>query len=93
MTVSEQQYRNILMRIYRFRCFHDQYRYNLLGVMGIALNKRIIRENAFTCSQFVASVLAVSGIYAFEKYIEMITPNDIRKIPGLELIYEGKTRD
>ena len=61
--------------------------------MGIALNKRIIRENAFTCSQFVASVLTVSGIYAFEKYIEMITPNDIRKIPGLELVYEGKLRD
>ena len=93
LTVSEQQYRNILMRIYRFRCFHGQYRYNLLGVMGIALNKRIIRENAFTCSQFVASVLTVSGIYAFEKYIEMITPNDIRKIPGLELVYEGKLRD
>ena len=61
--------------------------------MGIALGKRIIRENAFTCSQFVASVLTTSGIYAFEKYTELVTPEDIAKIPQLQFIYEGKLSD
>lgn len=93
LTVSEQQFIDITAKIYRFKCFRDHYRYNLLGVMGIALNKRIVRENAFTCSQFVASILTVSGIHAFEKYLEMITPNDIMEIPQLEIIYEGKLRD
>ena len=37
--------------------------------------------------------LAVSGIHVFEKYIEMITPDDITKIPQLQLIYEGKLRE
>ena len=57
------------------------------------MNKRIVRKNAFTCSQFVASVLAASGIHVFEKYIELITPNDITKIPQLKSIYEGKLRN
>lgn len=90
MVVSESQYDEILKRIAQFKYFEDQYRYNLLGVMGIAMNKRIIRKNAFTCSQFVASMIATSGIHEFEKYIELITPNDITKIPQLQLIYEGK---
>ncbi|MCQ6277234.1 hypothetical protein JMM81_20375 [Bacillus sp. V3B] len=93
MVVSELQYDIILKSIAQFKYFEDQYRYNLLGVMGIAMNKRIIRKNAFTCSQFVASVLVASGIHVFEKYIELITPNDITKIPQLQLIYEGKLRD
>ena len=77
--VSEKQYNQFTKNIAQFKCFKDQYRYNLLGVMAIAVNKRLIRENAFTCSQFVASML--------------VTPEDITKIPQLTLIYEGKLRD
>src|SRR3954452_16980179 len=57
VAISENQYEEIFQKIDQFKCFPQHYRYNLLGVMGIALNKRIVRENAFTCSQFVASVL------------------------------------
>ena len=93
LMVSERQYCEILSEIYQFKSFQNHYRYNLLGVMGIALNKRIIRENAFTCSQFVAFILAATGIHVFEKYIELITPDDIMKIPQMQLIYEGKLKD
>ncbi len=93
LVVSETQYEQLTKNIDQFNCFKDQYRYNLLGVMAIAVNKRLIRKNAFTCSQFVASMLVTSGIYQFEKYIELITPDDITKMPRLELVYEGKLRD
>ncbi len=93
MSVSEYQYNEILRKIAQFKYFEDQYRYNLLGVMAIAMNKRIKRKNAFTCSQFVASILDSSNIHVFDKYIELITPNDITKIPQLQLIYEGKLCD
>jgi len=93
IVVSDRQYDQLIRDIARFKYFKDQYRYNLLGVMAIAVNKRLIRENAFTCSQFVASVLVTSGIHEFEKYIELVTPEDITKIPQLELIFEGKLRD
>lgn len=93
MTVSEMQYDQLTENIAEVNVLKDQYRYNLLGVMAIAVNKRIIRKNAFTCSQFVASMLVASGIHQFEKYIELITPEDITKISQLELVYEGKLRD
>jgi len=93
MSVNDTQYQEILKNIAQFKYCKEQYRYNLLGVMGIAMNKRIIRKNAYTCSQFVAFMLVASGIHAFEKYIELITPEDITKIPKLEIVYEGKLRD
>lgn len=93
MNVDDAQYQKIMKNIAEFKYFKDQYRYNLLGIMGIAMNKRIIRKNAYTCSQFVAFMLAASGIHVFDKYIEMITPEDITKIPKLQLIYEGKLHD
>jgi hypothetical protein len=93
IAISHKQYDEILRKLDEFKCSPKHYRYNLLGVMGIALGKRIIRDNAFTCSQFVASVLTTCGIYAFEKYTELITPEDISKIPQLQIIYEGKLSD
>lgn len=93
IAISQNQYEKILQIIDEFKGFPQHYRYNLLGVMGIAFGKRIIRENAFTCSQFVASILTASGIYDFEKYTELITPEDIAKIPQLQFIYEGKLSD
>ncbi|WP_338470575.1 hypothetical protein R4Z10_17580 [Niallia sp. XMNu-256] len=93
LVVSETQYERLTNNIGRFNSLKDQYRYNLLGIMAIVVNKRLIRKNAFTCSQFVASMLVTSGIHHFEKYVELVTPEDITKITRLELVYEGKLRD
>ncbi|WP_428909518.1 hypothetical protein [Niallia sp. Krafla_26] len=93
LSVNDSQYKKLTKSIARVKFLKDQYRYNLLGVMAIAMNKRLIRKNAFTCSQFVASMLVASGILQFDKYIELITPEDIMNISQLELIYEGKLRD
>ena len=93
ITVSEMQYGKLTNGIAKVECLKDQYRYNLLGVMAIAINKRLIRENAYTCSQFVASMLVTSGIHQFDKFIELVTPEDIMNISRLEIIYEGKLRN
>ncbi|WP_099156676.1 hypothetical protein [Virgibacillus ndiopensis] len=69
------------------------YRYNLMGLFAIILNKQLIRENAFFCSQFVATVLTESETIKFSKPPSLMTPHDLQKSPDFQLVYNGKLED
>lgn len=93
LTVDEEQYEKIEEIIYHFDRLADHYKYNLLGIFAIALNFRLQRNNAFTCSQFVATVLQASGFPFLIKSPELMRPDDFLHLPNLELIYEGKLHE
>ncbi len=93
MMVTEEQYKRLLHMIEQFKKFSSNYRYNLLGVFAIAVNMELKRTDAYTCSQFVATVLARSGISLPGKRPELMRPDDFPKMANLELIYEGKLHD
>ncbi|GIN64231.1 hypothetical protein J27TS8_42240 [Robertmurraya siralis] len=93
LTVNEEQFNEIIQIIYQFERFSANYRYNLLGIFAIALNMKLKRDNAFTCSQFVATVLGMSGLKLMKKSPELMRPDDFALIPTLELIYEGKLHE
>ncbi|WP_188455947.1 hypothetical protein [Virgibacillus oceani] len=69
------------------------YHYNFLGLFAVILNKQLRRENAFFCSQFVASVLKESDTINFSKPLSLITPHDLQESPGFQLVYKGKLRN
>ncbi|WP_042170827.1 hypothetical protein [Paenibacillus gorillae] len=81
--------RNLIEYMERNR---DQYRYNLLGVVGLLFNIQMKREYAYFCSQFVASVFAESGVQLCNKSPLMVTPGDLENTPVLELVYQGTLR-
>lgn len=93
LTVNEEQYHQISKVIYQFERLSANYKYNLMGVFAIAINMKLERDNAFTCSQFVATVLKLSGLELMKKCPELIRPDDFVEIPTLELIYEGKLHE
>jgi hypothetical protein len=93
LTVNEEEYNQIIKIIYQFESFSANYKYNLLGVFAIAINMKLERDNAFTCSQFVAQVLKMSGLELLKKCPELIRPDDFVHIPTLELVYEGKLHE
>lgn len=93
LTVNEEQYSQILRVIYQFESFSASYKYNLMGIFAIAINMRLKRDNAFTCSQFVATVLKMSGFEFLKKCPELMRPDDFLDLPSLELIYEGKLHE
>ncbi|MCI3920392.1 hypothetical protein MO973_09105 [Paenibacillus sp. TRM 82003] len=64
--------------------------YNLLGVLGVALNEPIEFSNSYFCSQFVAEILQRSGIKLWDKLPALVTPDDFRQSDRLRLVYEGK---
>jgi len=74
------------------RGFQEQknaYRYNLLGLLGILLNVGLARDKSYFCSQFVAEVLASGQAPLWPRPASLIAPDDFRRHPAFELIYEG----
>lgn len=65
------------------------YSYNLLGLLTIALGIPLNRKKRFVCSQFVAHMLAESGIATFDKDVSLVKPDDFRHLPNGKLIYSG----
>lgn len=68
----------------------NYYGYNLIGLFGVMADYPIKRRRKYFCSQFVGSVISKSNVYDFKKNINLLTPQDIEKIPGLTKIFEGK---
>ena len=69
------------------------YHYNLLGLLGVIVNKPLPRKYAYFCSQFVANVLNAGEIVAFQKSLCLISPQDLQNMQSFELVFEGRLAD
>lgn len=93
LRISEEQYMNLKNSIDEFKDIAHNYRYNILGLLAVAFNIPLSRNNAYFCSQFAAEMLKRSDIKLFEKPSSLVKPSDFRLLDNLELIYEGKLKD
>ena len=82
------EYDRMRDKVLTFKAEQKKYKYNLLGLFGIALQLNIQRENAFFCSQFVATILNESTIDIAKP--SSVQPHQFAEYPDIELIYEGK---
>ncbi len=87
--ISKLEYRLLEQRISMMEAQKHLYRYNTLGLLGVMINKELQRENAYFCSQFVATMLEDCGVHQYQKPAGLIRPQDIREWHELELIHQG----
>lgn len=73
----------------------DRYSYNLLGLIGVLLNRDLHIDNAFFCSQFVAEMLRRGGIQLWDESLPsaLVTPQHLYSHPRMEKVYEGRLTD
>lgn len=90
--VSESEYNRLRGYVLQFEQNPHHYKYNLLGVIGIMLGIRIKRENAYFCSQFVATVFEQNGQSLVPKCASLTTPADLERSELLEPLYRGELR-
>jgi hypothetical protein len=88
--VTSKEYYNIRKQILHMERNHEQYKYNLIGMVGLLLNIQIKRDHAYFCSQFVASVFETSGVHLVNKSCLFATPGDLVNAQHLQLIYAGQ---
>ena len=89
LDVSDKQYMKLRRTLKEFEVNKHKYRYNLLGLVYIALKMDKHRENHYFCSQFVAEVIQRSGIYDFKKPLNLVTVKDFMAIPNISPVFEG----
>ena len=90
LNVDEEKYNRLRENIYRFGLYKEKYSYNLIGFLGVVINRPVQRKYSFFCSQFVAYILDQSGIKLFDKPPALVTPRDFQFNPNLKKIYEGR---
>ena len=87
LEVSNEDYDIIKGIIEDFYSKRDVYRFNMIGLIGVMLNRRVKRENHYYCAEFVK--------YCFDNTsLEIDMPDivkveDFEKIKGTKEIYTG----
>ena len=72
-----------------FKNHRSMFSYNVLGLGTTFLRIRWSRKHKLHCSQFVATLLAQSGV-RLNKPLSLHTPDDLRYISDAHLIYRGE---
>jgi hypothetical protein len=91
-SISNQQYYEMLHYIHHMEVRKREYKYNFLGLFGILLDKEWNRQNAFFCSEFVATILKNGGIAIKNKPACLVAPKDFSECQDFQLVYEGQLR-
>ncbi|MCI8635432.1 MAG: hypothetical protein HFJ05_07505 [Eubacterium sp.] len=72
-------------------CYNSRYKYHycILGLPFLLMNLPFYQKNHYTCSSFVARLLAENGINLFDKHFSLVTPRDFYELPQTKFVYEG----
>ncbi|MDG5789894.1 hypothetical protein QA612_20775 [Evansella sp. AB-P1] len=88
-TVTDDQLQRMMTYMRKIEEQKERYRYNLLGLFAIAVNKQIDRKYAFFCSQFIATVLQECEVIEFNKPLSHVAPYDLVEGTNFQLEYQG----
>ena len=92
MFVTDEQYEKAQKTIAYFNNNKQKYKFNILGLACVSINKKIIRKNTFYCAEFVKHILKVSGITEVNELPEIIRPENFKQLQGIRPEYEGLLR-
>lgn len=90
MEIEEDKYEKLEEIIDCIQQRKKLYKFNVIGLIGVALNVKIKREKYFYCAEFVKYVLEQSEVVELP---EIIKPDDFNKLKGLNEVYIGKLQD
>ncbi|MCD7741009.1 MAG: hypothetical protein LUI06_02235 [Ruminococcus sp.] len=90
LRVTEQAYEDIHSRLEEMYMDKEHYGYNYLGPICCFLGIPLTIKNKYFCSQFVAELLEKNHAVSLSKPASLYHPRDLEKLPGFELVFEGK---
>lgn len=86
--VTEEEYNRMQEKIRQMERQKDLYKYNLIGLFGIAMNIKIEREHAFFCSQFVATIMNECGS-SLRVAPNFVQPHHFEQHASLRMKFKG----
>lgn len=91
MNVNDEQYELLKQNIKDFQEKKDDYKFNIIGMFAVGLNKKIKFDKALYCAEFVKHVMDESKIE--NNLPEIVKPENFKDLEGLEEIYRGKLKE
>lgn len=90
LRVSTKEYDTMHNHVIGMMENQERYKYHLLGLVGVLLNIKIDREDAYFCSHFVASLFEDIGFQPVNKPSCFVTPEDFALSLYTHKIFSGK---
>jgi hypothetical protein len=87
--VTDEQYEKAEKLIKYFENNKEKYKFNILGLACVSINKKIVRKNTFYCAEFVKHFLKMIGIAGINDLPEIIRPENFKQLEGINLEYKG----
>lgn len=87
LDVDERQYENICRIIKKIDLDKKHYKFNIIGLLAVALHLKIKREKSFYCAEFVKYVFDNSNLQI--DLPELVKPTDFANIKGSNEVYTG----
>lgn len=66
-----------------------QYHYAVASLPFILLGTAFYQKNHYTCSSYIARLLAENGIRISPKHFSLVTPKDFYEYPEKRVVFEG----
>ena len=91
MEIDNNKYEDISNEINAFKNNKEKYKFNIIGLFAVSINKKIHYKDTFYCAEFVK--------YLFEKakiennLPDIIKPQDFKKLKNINLVYKGKLKN
>ena len=86
LEIDEEKYKKLENIIENIQNSKNLYKFNLIGLIAVALNVKIKREKCFYCAEFVKYVLEQSQVLELP---DIVKPEDFEKVQGLNEVYKG----
>lgn len=87
LQVPEAKYDKVIEIINSIKEHRNEYDFNIIGLLGVAINLKFRREKSFYCAEFVKYVLEQSKIDS--NLPDLVKPEDFKEIQGLNVEYSG----
>lgn len=87
--VTDSEYMRMKSKISQMEQQKHQYKYNLIGLVLVAINIEMERENAFFCSQFVATIMKECPSSQLLVASPLAQPHHFEQLSALTLKYKG----
>lgn len=92
LDITPHEYEQLTLFLRSMLRNRHRYKYNYMGFVFFFFNIGRHTDYRYTCSEFVATALASSGIIKFENHLNLIKPFDLTSLPG-KIVFEGDIKE
>lgn len=91
LNISREQFYNLKKTIRTMNSNKSEYRYNMLGLCALVMHKKLKRQNAFYCAEFVQYVLDSAKVET--NLPVLVKPSDFIELDNLQIEFRGRLKD